>query len=254
MTEMAPADTAEPNWTALTAKQRRVLGTLMEKSKTTPDVYPMTFAALTTGCNQKTNRAPISNYTTEQVEQTVDELKKLGAVTLVHGSGRVEKVRHYAYQWLGLSKVEAAIMTELLLRGHQTIGELRTRASRLEPISDLGELQRLLEDLASRRLVLKLTPAGRGQWITHNLYPEWELEELQKSLPAFGEPSASTEAGEDYPAAVVPRATAEDKSGAQLVEEVVELRQQLAKLTERVDFLERELGVLSSGPASPTDD
>jgi uncharacterized protein YceH (UPF0502 family) len=251
---MAPVEIAEPSWTALNAKQRRVLGTLMEKSKTTPDAYPMSFAALTTGCNQKTNRSPISHYTTEQVEQTVDELKKLGAVTLVHGSGRVEKVRHYAYQWLGLSKVEAAIMTELLLRGHQTVGELRARASRLEPIPDLGELQRLLEELASRRLVLKLTPAGRGQWITHNLYPEWELEELQKSLPTMGESSVDTELAEGDQPAVVHRGVAEAQPGDHLVEEVVELRRQLAKLAERVAFLEREFGVVVPSPASPGDE
>ena len=70
----APAS-SEPAWKPLTAKQRRVLGTLMEKSKTTPDAYPMTFAGLTTGCNQKSNRAPISNYTSEQIESIIDELR-----------------------------------------------------------------------------------------------------------------------------------------------------------------------------------
>ena len=99
----------------------------MEKSKTTPDVYPMSYAGLTTGCNQKSNRAPITNYTSEQIETIVDELRALGAAAMIQGSGRVTKVRHYAYHWLGLEKVEAAIMTELLLRGEQTLGELRTR-------------------------------------------------------------------------------------------------------------------------------
>ncbi|MEK0424579.1 MAG: hypothetical protein RJB11_670, partial [Planctomycetota bacterium] len=102
----------------------------------------MTFAGLTTGCNQKSNRAPITNYTSDQVETIVDELRSIGAVAIVQGSGRVTKVRHYAYNWMGLDKVEAAVMTELLLRGEQTLGELRTRASRMEPIQDLDELKR----------------------------------------------------------------------------------------------------------------
>lgn len=179
----APAS-SEPAWKPLTAKQRRVLGTLMEKSKTTPDAYPMTFAGLTTGCNQKSNRAPISNYTSEQIESIIDELRALGAVAIIQGSGRVTKVRHYAYNWLGLDKVEAAIMTELLLRGEQTLGELRTRASRMEPIPDLDELKKLIDGLIRKNLVVELSPAGRGQVVSHNLYPEWELEAVTKSVAA----------------------------------------------------------------------
>src|SRR5262249_14414227 len=137
-------------------------------------------------CNQKSNRAPISNYTTEQIETTVDELRTLGAVTIVQGSGRVTKVRHYAYNWLAISKVESAIMTELLLRGEQTMGELRTRASRMEPIQDLAQLNELFQELKRRNLVVELSPAGRGQVVSHNLYPEWELDQLQKSVLAGG--------------------------------------------------------------------
>jgi uncharacterized protein len=70
MNESVPGEVAA-TWSPLSARQRRVLGTLMEKSKTTPDAYPMTFSALTTGCNQKSNRAPVSNYSTEQIEQAL---------------------------------------------------------------------------------------------------------------------------------------------------------------------------------------
>ena len=152
-----------PEWKPLTAKQRRVLGTLMEKSKTTPDAYPMTFTGLCTGCNQKSNRTPISNYTSEHVETIVDELRSMGALTSVQGLGRVTKVRHYAYNWLGLSKVEAAVMTELLLRGEQTLGELRTRAARMEPINDIQHMSELFAELKRRNLVVELSPPGRGQ-------------------------------------------------------------------------------------------
>jgi uncharacterized protein YceH (UPF0502 family) len=167
------------NWQPLTPRQRRVLGTLIEKSKTTADSYPLTFLALTAGCNQKSNRAPINNYHQDQIEETVDYLKGIGAATLVLGNGRVPKVRHLAYQWMGISKVEAAIMTELLLRGEQTLGELRTRASRMEPIAVLAELQRLLQGLQERHLILYLTPSGRGQVVSHNLYPADEKAALQ---------------------------------------------------------------------------
>ncbi len=249
---MSDTDSTEsgPSWSPLTARQRRVLGTLMEKSKTTPDAYPMTFTALTTGCNQKSNRAPITNFTPEQVEQTVDELRTLGAATLVQGNGRVEKVRHYAYQWLGLSKVEAAVMTELLLRGEQTLGELRTRASRLEPIADLGELQRLLEALESRKLVVMLTPAGRGQVLSHNVYPEWELEQLQKKVAAGG--FVSNDEEDDSPAILSSSPQPRTKS-AELpsnsasasihASEIDELRATIAQLSARLEHIERELGV-----------
>ena len=238
-------------WSPLSARQRRVLGTLMEKSKTTPDAYPMTFTALTTGCNQKSNRAPITNFTPEQVEQTIDELRALGAATLVQGNGRVEKVRHYAYQWLGLSKVEAAVMTELLLRGEQTIGELRTRASRLEPIADLGELQRLLDGLVSRNLVVMLTPSGRGQILSHNIYPEWELEQLQKKVAAGGFISSESEVDEflskptnDSSLRTQTTAPAAISAPAAITSsEVDELRAAIAKLSARLEHIERELGV-----------
>jgi uncharacterized protein len=233
---------AAPVWSALTSKQRRVLGSLMEKSKTTPDVYPMSFAALTTACNQKTNREPISHYTTEIVERTVEELKKLGAVTLVHGNGRVEKVRHYAYQWFGLSKVEAAVMTELLLRGHQTLGDLRARASRLEPIADQGELQTLIEALAARNLIVKLTPPGRGQIVSHNVYEEWELEELQKAVVSGTGRDISDEDDQPYHDTRAIRSDATAKNVASS-DEIAELRNIITKLCARVEHLERELGV-----------
>jgi uncharacterized protein len=236
------------------------MGTLMEKSKTTPDAYPMTFAALTTGCNQKSNRMPINNYSTEQIEQTVDELRALGAVTLVQGNGRVEKVRHYAYQWLGLSKIEAAVMTELLLRGEQTLGELRTRASRLEPIADLGELQRLLDELESRKLIVKLTPSGRGQIVSHNIYPEVELEQLRKKVAAGGvlvtddeQDEAPAKESSPSPVRHSPTPSSNVPPPASLASpapvasarsaEIEELRAAVAQLSARLEHIERELGV-----------
>ena len=231
----APA-TSEPAWKPLTAKQRRVLGTLMEKSKTTPDAYPMTFAGLTTGCNQKSNRAPLSNYTSEQVETIVDELRSIGAVAIIQGSGRVTKVRHYAYHWLGLDKVEAAVMTELLLRGEQTLGELRTRASRMEPIADLDELKRIVDGLILKKLMVELTPPGRGQIVSHNLYQEWELEALGKSLAAGLSGATVAALGDDAEPQVQSRVQTSDQSNSAL-----ELALQLQSLQEKVSLLSQRL-------------
>ncbi|HPP53849.1 MAG TPA: DUF480 domain-containing protein, partial [Thermoguttaceae bacterium] len=90
---------------------------------------------VTTGANQKSNRAPVMQLEPEDVEAALDRLRAIGAVGLVEGYGRVPKYRHYFYEWLGVDKVEAAVMAELLLRGPQTEGELRAHASRMEPLA-----------------------------------------------------------------------------------------------------------------------
>lgn len=234
-----PAIAATPAWKPLNANQRRVLGTLMEKSKTTPDAYPMSYTGLATGCNQKNNRDPLSNLTVEQVETIVDELRTLGAAAIVQGSGRVTKVRHYAYNWLGLSKVEAAVMTELLLRGAQTMGELRTRASRMEPISDISVLQEIFDGLKQRGLVVALTPPGRGQIVSHNLYPEWEIEKLKSVKWESPIDSGSTGVASSGPS------TSRVDSGelAALQTEIKELKETVQSLSERLARLEKDLGV-----------
>jgi uncharacterized protein YceH (UPF0502 family) len=177
-----PSSNESPVWKVLTPRQRRVLGTLMEKAKTTPDTYPMTMLSLLAGCNQKNNRSPVSHYTQEQIEETVEQLQQMGAVSTIHGHGRVAKIRHNGHQWLGVQRVDAAIMTELLLRGEQTLGDLRARASRLEPIADLKELQDHVAALHLRGLLVYLTPPGRGQIVSHQLYLDEELAALRRSV------------------------------------------------------------------------
>ena len=166
-------------WQPIGTIERRVAGVLAEKAKTTPDAYPMSLAAICTGCNQKNNRWPLMQLEPDQVEEALDRLRAVGAVGLVEGYGRVQKYRHYLYEWLGVDKVELAVMTELLLRGEQTVGELRGRASRMEPIADLAALQPLLESLRAKGLLVSLTPEGRGQVVTHALYPPREMEALR---------------------------------------------------------------------------
>ena len=242
------APIAEPQWKPITAKQRRVLGTLMEKSKTTPDAYPMTFAGLCTGCNQKSNRAPISNYSSEQVETIVDELRAIGALTIVQGLGRNTKVRHYAYNWLAISKTEAAVMTELLLRGEQTLGELRTRAARMEPINDLQHMTDLFNELKRRNLVVELSPPGRGQIVSHNLYPEWELEQLRKSVTAGITAIADTYEPTNSSSRTTPASSSDSTAATlriqELESEVQTLKQSFNDLDARLARLEKDLGVV----------
>jgi len=169
--ESTSAPTDAPKWEPLDAAQRRVLGVLIEKAKTTPAGYPMTVNAIVTGCNQKNNRDPLTAYDDFDVEKTLTELQSLGVVKEIDWIGRAVKYKHQAYEWLGVRPVELAILGELLLRGPQALGELRARASRMEPIEDLGALKPIVDDLVARKLMIELTPPGRGQMVTHNLYP-----------------------------------------------------------------------------------
>ena len=226
-------------WQALSAIDRRVLGVLGEKAKTTPDVYPMSVNGITAGCNQKSNRAPLMQLEPDTVEESLERLRGLGAVAMVEGYGRVQKYRHYLYDWLGVDKVESAVMIELLLRGDQTIGELRGRASRMEPIADLSALRPIVDSLKSKGLVISLTPEGRGHVVTHALYKPREIEALQAKYASQG--SSRPAAVEHAPTAAVeyappPRESASDA----LRQELTSLGQQVAQLQREIDELREE--------------
>lgn len=220
--EQAPE---EPPWKPLPSRQRRVLGVLIEKAKTTPDGYPMSLNALTNGCNQKSNRSPIMNLSSDDVEDALEGLRAHGAAAEIQGGSRVAKYRHYAYDWFGVKKEGIAVLAELLLRGEQTIGELRGRASRMESIASLADLKPVLADLKERGLLIELTPEGRGQIVTHALYKEDELAKLREKYKG-GAPAA--------PKTSSPRAAA----NSELKQEVEELKQALAALAARVKALE----------------
>ena len=246
----------------LSSRQRRVFGVLIEKAKTTPDAYPMTVNALVAGSNQKNNREPQTSYTAEEVEQTLEELRALGAVTEVQGSGRVAKYRHHAYEWLGVEKTELAVMTELLLRGEQTLGELRGRAARMEPIADTAALKPVVDSLVKKGLMIELTPQGRGQIVSHNLYKERELNELKVRLAGYVPPPASSSEeastggliGTAGPAVVAkaaavgapitPSVTADEF--AELSVEVAELRAEVARLKDLVAKMQSTIESLTS--------
>src|SRR5437660_10381394 len=109
--------TTERTWVPLTPRERRVLGVLVEKAKTTPEYYPLTIAAIVTGCNQKSNRDPVTNYDADDVEEILQDLRRKGAVIMVEAGGRVVRWKHTLYEWLKVTKLELAVVAELLLRG-----------------------------------------------------------------------------------------------------------------------------------------
>ncbi len=203
LTANPPPSEPSSKWRTLPAIDRRVLGVLIEKGKTTPDQYPMSLNALVGGCNQKSNRYPLMELDQEDVLKSLDRLRGLGVVAEVQAGGRVPRYRHFAYEWLGVNKVELAVMAELLLRGSQTEGELRGRAARMEAIADVSALRPVLESLKDKRLVISLTSLGRGHTVTHNLYEPQEMDK-QRALHAGGEDhvtprEASASLGETRP-------------------------------------------------------
>lgn len=249
-TESQNPDAAGPagaKWKPLNPTQRRVLGVLVEKAKTTPEQYPLSLNGLTTGCNQKNNRDPVTSYTPEQVEEALEELRNIGAVLEVQGASRVAKFKHCMYEWLGVDKVELAVMAELLLRGAQTVGELRGRAARMEPIPDLPALKPILQSLKQKGLVLELTPEGRGQIVSHALYKERELAELRSEAQAAVAAEASSsessagsgESSRHGRTAPVGGVTVDMFNELQL--ELAELRAEVSRLRQSVRDLETKV-------------
>jgi uncharacterized protein YceH (UPF0502 family) len=230
--DLAPPATSEP-LPALERVERRVLGVLIEKAKTTPDAYPLSLNALVTGCNQKSNRDPVMNLSDGEVETALSTLQKQTLVNRLQGSGRVERWRHIAYETWKVDKVELAIIAELLLRGPQTEGELRGRASRMEPIEDLDQLRLILKRLSERGLVVYLTPEGRrGTVLTHGFYPPSELERLRAHH------MRAADAAEQEPA---PRSAPSVPEDSKTQEEIAQLRAKLAELENKVAEQERQL-------------
>lgn len=239
-------DSNDPaTWKPLTRNQRRVVGVLVEKSKTTPDVYPMSLNGVKTGSNQKSNRSPKLDLQEHDVEDTLYELRHLGAVVEVHSGGRVPKFKHQMYDWLGVDKAELAVMAELLLRGEQTVGELRARAARMESsITGLGELKPILASLKEKRLLVELTPPGRGQMVTHNLYLADELTQLRSKFGSTDDPQPSvseSSGNRSSPTSPKPIATSIPGNRDAAASRIENLEQQLAQLNQTVNDLRQEV-------------
>jgi uncharacterized protein len=219
----------------LTALEARVIGSLIEKAITTPDQYPLSLNALTNACNQKSNRDPVLELDERTVQETLDALTKKHLVLERSGFGsRVPKYQHRfcntGFGTLEFTPQETAILCELLLRGPQTPGELRSRASRMAPISEVGEVEAALTRLASREdgpYVVRLArePGRRESRYAHLL--SGSVEGAAEGI----EQHIATEA----PAAATARA--DTKS----------LQERVAQLEQRVAQLEREIQGLRPG-------
>jgi uncharacterized protein len=139
--------------------QTRILGALVEKQLTTPEYYPLTLNSLTAACNQKNNRDPVVSYDEKQVAVALEQLRDRNLVYIFYGStSRVPKYKHMMPSVYELEPSEVAVMCVMMLRGPQTLGELRERTGRLHQFSGLGEVQETLDSLMRRDdpLVLKL--------------------------------------------------------------------------------------------------
>lgn len=242
----------QPEVRELSSRQRRVLGVLMEKGLTTPEYYPMTLKALIAGCNQKSNRSPITNYDEDAVEDTVEQLRELGlAAVILPDSGRTERFRHYVRKRYTFSEPQIAILTELLLRGRQTLGELRGRASRMVPITDLSTLRTELTGLMEQGYVQASgSLERRGIEIDHGFYEASENRTLAPTAPSAVATTTATPAPKPAASQTAPTPAIDDSLASelriknrQLQSEVEQLRQQVEELKDRLDDLCRNLGV-----------
>lgn len=213
----------------LTFPEARVLGCLLEKEATTPDAYPLTLAAVVTACNQTTNRDPITAFTEADAEEALAGLRRKKLAAMLHLAGsRAPKYKHLAGEYfLGLGTPERALLTVLLLRGTQSVAELRTRTERLhpfpEPESVEASLRRLME-WQEGPLVAYHPPGGGRRVATYAplLYPE-----PSGSQPAGASPTPESPASSAMPVADW-RTTME---------------QEIASLRSRLAALESALGV-----------
>jgi len=263
MTDTSPEPQLPPI-TSLSAAQRRVLGTMIEKALTVPESYPLTLKALTTGCNQKSARHPMTNYIEADVEETLGELRELGLAAVVHTeSGRTERFRHYLRRRFDmLTEPQVAILGELLLRGRQSLGDLRGRASRMAPPGSLDSLDQLrteLSGLVTLKLVQSDAPLDRrGVEIDHHLYQPGEGRVMQQRTTFDDEPAAAVAPPVTAPAAARPapapapasapsgellnRIAALESNCADLRSENSELREQFEELRRSLEDLRRSLG------------
>ncbi len=167
----------------------RVLGVLIEKELATPEYYPMTLNSLTNGCNQKSNRDPVVHYQESEVRYAIEELEKRRLIGHVSGAGlRTEKFRHAVVENMGLSEQERAVLAVLLLRGPQTIGEIKSRTGRTADFDSLDATADVLRALRDREeplvVQLPLQPGKKEARIMHLLAGEIDIEALEEEAGA----------------------------------------------------------------------
>ncbi|MGJ8640690.1 MAG: YceH family protein [Opitutaceae bacterium] len=213
----------DETYPTLSPIEARVLGCLLEKAATTPDAYPLTLNSLQLACNQKSNRQPVVDYDEDTIVEAIDDLRTKQLVFRVDVAGsRVAKYRHNFDELLGLHKAGKALMTVLLLRGSQTLGELRTRCERMYSFASSEAVEQELAEIAEevdRPLWIKL-PRAPGQ-------KEERYHHLFCGTPDF-----------DAPVAVVPSEPAMVKLAAR--------DERIQNLENEVERLNNELGELKT--------
>ena len=178
------------------AVEIRVLGCLIEKQRTTPDQYPLSLNSLRLAANQATNRDPVVEYDEPTIRAALDRLGNRGWTRLTSGpSSRAAKFRHLLEDALRLTPSQLALLAVLMLRGPQTVGELRTRSERLYPFPSVADVERTLDELASRELVQRLSrrPGEREERWTQLLGADAVRAEAPAVPPSAAEPQPGLE-------------------------------------------------------------
>lgn len=220
---------SDPDPIMLDAVEARVLGALVEKEITTPDYYPLSLNALVNACNQTSNRDPVTAHDEAAVKRAIESLRAKRLVFVFEGaSSRVTKYGDKFAETLGLSRPEVAVLCVLLLRGPQTVGEIRGRSGRLHEFADLGAVEVALQGLAAR------TPRP----LATRLPRQTGFKESRYAHLLSGPPEAGTPAAPPPPAAAAPAA---DERLGQLEQEVATLRRELAEVREQLDGFRRLL-------------
>ena len=204
--------------------EARVIATLVEKQITTPNNYPLTLTSLTTACNQKSNRYPVTDLTEEEVVRALFRLRELNiAWEKAPAGSRVMKYSHEISQQFEFSDPQLAVMTELMLRGPQTVGELRTHCERMHPLGDINQAADVVQSLVeyeNRPLVVKLPrePGRRESRYAHLL---------------CGEPEISDDPVDVAPNSAVMAVRAENERIAELETAVQQLQSEVADLNQQ---------------------
>jgi len=208
----------------LNSMEVRVLGCLIEKELATPEYYPLTLNALANACNQKSNRDPVMNLEETDVIRSLDALRSKQLALLSAEGGRVPKYRHTLMERLRLDPAELALLAELLLRGPQTMGELRARAERMHPFADLAAVEEALKELMERTPPLATSlprqPGRKEQRYAHLFAGVPETEAEERTVP---------------PEAARLKVMAENDRFAALEKEVASLRAEVAWLRRAVE-------------------
>lgn len=208
----------------LDAADVRVLGSLIEKEATTPEYYPLSLNGLINACNQKSNREPVVDYDADIVLAAIESLREKRLATIIQGSGRVTKYGQRLSETLNLGRREMAVLCTLLLRGPQTLGEIKDRSERMFAFADLAEAERVLQKLEEwpDGALVKRLPRQPGQ-------KEARYAHLFAGEPVF-ESATEMSAGNTDPSRI-----------SLLEEELSRLRVDFEELKQRFNELESQL-------------